>query len=482
MQVGGTQTAQANQLVGATQDFQVEGNWATGAHAVTVDFLNDLYQAGVGDRNLYVDGASVNGTAQSAGTLALLSGGSQSLTVQVPVPATVAVGSGPDTIDLKMAEDAFQGDAQFTVSVDGVQVGGTQTAQASQSAKATQDFQVEGNWGTGSHTVSVDFLNDLYQPGVGDRNLYVDGASYEGATVPNATLALMSGGSQSLTVQGSVPASVVVGSGSDTIDLKMAEDAFDGDAQFTINVDGVQVGGTQTAQASQSANATQDFKVEGNWGTGSHAVTVNFLNDLYQPGVGDRNLYVDGASYDGASQQNGTLTLKSGGAQTMHVTSSTTYNEGSAGGVVTTQGNDTVAITTGAVTINDNGPSLNVQGGSGQMTFLGGAGTATIVAGSGTSTVTGGSGALTYTAGSGNATITAGSGVEQFKLISGQAGGSLVINGFVSGTDTVNLSGYTGTGIKSETVAGGSTNIVLTDNTKITLAGFSASGSHPVFG
>ena len=71
MQVSGTQTAQASQSAGATQTFEVEGNWATGANTVTVDFLNDLYQPGMGGRNLYVDGTSVNGTVQSAGTLAL---------------------------------------------------------------------------------------------------------------------------------------------------------------------------------------------------------------------------------------------------------------------------------------------------------------------------------------------------------------------------------------------------------------------------
>jgi len=43
-----------------------------------------------------------------------------------------ATPSGPDTIVLYVQEDAYQGDAQYTVAVDGTQVGGirTETAQA----------------------------------------------------------------------------------------------------------------------------------------------------------------------------------------------------------------------------------------------------------------------------------------------------------------------------------------------------------------
>ena len=76
--------------------------------------------------------------------------------------AVVSVGAGPDTLALSVAEDAWEGDAQFTISVDGTQVGGVQTATASQSAGQTQTFDVLGTFGTGSHDVSVDFLNDAY--------------------------------------------------------------------------------------------------------------------------------------------------------------------------------------------------------------------------------------------------------------------------------------------------------------------------------
>jgi hypothetical protein len=72
--------------------------------------------------------------------------------------------------------------------------------------------------------------------------------------------------------------------------------------------------------------------------------------------------------------------------------------------------------------------------------------------------------------------------VRQCDLINGKAGGSLTISGFNSGTDVIHLEGYSGTGVRTETVTNGSTQIVLTEGTKITLTGFGGGSSHPIFG
>ena len=46
------------------------------------------------------------------------------------MPSDATIGSGPDAVVLKVSQDAFQGDARYTVSIDGVQVDGTLTAGA----------------------------------------------------------------------------------------------------------------------------------------------------------------------------------------------------------------------------------------------------------------------------------------------------------------------------------------------------------------
>jgi hypothetical protein len=109
------------------------------------------------------------------------------------VPPVVTIGSGPDTLALQISQDYYQGAAQFTVDVDGVQVGGTQTisAAASHASGTDQTFDVLGSF-EGQHQVSVSFVNDLYAgtPST-DRNLYLDGASIDGTVVPNSTYSIL---------------------------------------------------------------------------------------------------------------------------------------------------------------------------------------------------------------------------------------------------------------------------------------------------
>jgi hypothetical protein len=113
-------------------------------------------------------------------------------------PSTITIGSGPDTLELEVSEDAWKGNAQFSVSVDGQQIGGTQTATALHSLGQTQIFDVQGTFAAGSHTATVDFLNDAYGgTPVTDRNLYVVGASIDGTTVPAAMLSEYSQGPRS---------------------------------------------------------------------------------------------------------------------------------------------------------------------------------------------------------------------------------------------------------------------------------------------
>ena len=257
------------------------------------------------------------GVPPAAGTA---SAASPASALAVTTPAPVTIGAGPDTLVLSLSEDAFQGDAQVTISVDGVLAGGPQTVTATHAIGQDQTVTVLGTWGAGLHTVTVTFLNDASGgSAILDRNAYVDAATYDGTAV-QGTLSLYSGGPLSLTAGTAiVPATTVLGSGADTLDLKVSEDFFQGNAQFTVSVDGKQVGGTQTAVAQHAAGQEQDFQLNGAWGAGSHTVSVNFLNDVYLQGNGDRNLYVDSARYNGTAATGG-LALLSGGAQSLTVT------------------------------------------------------------------------------------------------------------------------------------------------------------------
>ena len=239
--------------------------------------------------------------------------------VPASLPSAVTVGAGAHTLALAVSEDAWQGDAQFTVSVDGKQVGGTQTATASHGAGLVQTFAVMGDFAAGGHTAAVNFLNDAYGGSpAADRNLYVSGAQADGASVPGANLALLSAGAQSFSF--SIAGAASGTSATDTLDLHVSEDAWQGDAQFTVAVDGAVVGGVRTATASHASGASQDVSMAGSWGAGPHSVAVAFINDAWGgTAATDRNLYVDQVSYDGLAAAGAPVALTSNGTASFAV-------------------------------------------------------------------------------------------------------------------------------------------------------------------
>ncbi|WP_238313907.1 cellulase family glycosylhydrolase [Methylobacterium crusticola] len=226
------------------------------------------------------------------------------------------------SLTLKVAEDAYRGDAQFNVFVDGAQVGGTQTATASHAAGAWQDVTLTGTFSSTPRSVEVRFLNDAWGGSPGsDRNLYVDhlvlgtttyqaeaAANSAGSAVGQAA-GLYSAGSlvfdttkapaaataaPTASATAAAPAPAATTPAAATLTLRVAEDAYRGDAQFNVFVDGAQVGGTQTATASHAAGAWQDVTLTGTFSSTPRSVEVRFLNDAWGGSPGsDRNLYVD---------------------------------------------------------------------------------------------------------------------------------------------------------------------------------------------
>lgn len=312
VQVGGVLTAKAAHGAGQSQAVTLKGSFGAGVHSVAVNFLNDSWGGSAAtDRNLYVDRVAYAG-ATTAGAM-LAGNGVKAFSVGVPVIA------GPNSIVLRVSEDAWAGDAQFTASVDGVRVGGIMTATASHGAGQSQAITLPGSFVAGPHSVAITFLNDAWGGSAAtDRNLYVDGVTFAGTTAPGA--ALFGNGTQAFKVGSALPGPVSVGSGSDTIVLKMSEDAWSGDAQFTASVDGKQIGGVLTATTPHGAGASQAFNLQGNFGVGSHTVTVNFTNDAWGGSAAtDRNLYVDSLGSGSATTAIG-AGLFSNGARSFTVT------------------------------------------------------------------------------------------------------------------------------------------------------------------
>jgi hypothetical protein len=266
---------------------------------------------------------------------------------------TINTGAGSRTLTLLISQNAWSnkdnisdvnGDAEFQVFVNGVQQGGTFTALAPHATSdgttvttnpGEQTFNFMGNFGQTAN-VLIKFINDAWGgTPTTDRNLYVDGVSYDGANQHEAATLLGNGSAQLLVASPQTPVSY--GTGPDTVSLQISENAWanhdsisdgNGDAEFTVTINGVKQGGTFTATTAHGSG-DQIFKFLGTFGA-SPSVQVTFINDAWggTPQT-DRNLYVDGMSYDGVNQ-NQSKTFFSNGTGTFNLTAG-----GSSGGTGT---------------------------------------------------------------------------------------------------------------------------------------------------
>ncbi|TCZ64516.1 carbohydrate-binding domain-containing protein, partial [Roseicella aquatilis] len=332
VQVGGTLTAAALHAAGLSDTITIKGDWGAGTHNVVVTFVNDAWGGStLADRNLYLESVSYNGTTLANSSAPLFSQGeahSVAFTdsgtgTPPPTGGSTTIGTGSDSLVLRVSQDEWQGDAQFTVKVDGVQVGGTLTAAALHTAGLSDTITIKGDWGAGTHNVVVTFVNDAWGgSAAADRNLYLESVSYNGATLANSSAPLFSSGefhNVAFTDSGTgtpppTGGSTTVGTGPDSLVLRVSEDAYQGNAQFTVKVDGVQVGGTLTTTALHAAGLSDTITIKGDWGAGTHNVVVTFINDVWGGSTAaDRNLYLESVSYNGATLANSSAPLFSQG-------------------------------------------------------------------------------------------------------------------------------------------------------------------------
>lgn len=118
-------------------------------------------------------------------------------TSETSQPYSQTVGSGSQVVSLQISEDAWQGDAQYKISIDGKTLGGTLTAHALHSSGTDDTINIDCNLGAGHHNVSIRFLNDAWGGTAStDRNLYVDGVAVNGNPIAGASAALHSNGTQ----------------------------------------------------------------------------------------------------------------------------------------------------------------------------------------------------------------------------------------------------------------------------------------------
>jgi endoglucanase len=230
-------------------------------------------------------------------------------------PAFIEYGTGRDTVTISLGQDSYKGDAQYKVFVDGKQVGGIFTASALRNLGQSDTLTLHGDWGPGTHKVSIAYINDYRDVG-GDRNLVVNSVAYNGNDIANSRQGLWSNGTFSV-VSAPAPHNGVLnyGSGPDVITVSLAQDGYKGNAQYQILVDGKAIDTSFFASGSRRAGETNTVNIRGDWGSGPHEVTVKYIND-YRDAGGDRNLVVNSIAFNGNTTANSYKPLWSNGAAT----------------------------------------------------------------------------------------------------------------------------------------------------------------------
>ncbi len=321
-QVGGVQTTSANEAAGQTQTLTVLGTFSsTQQNTLTVTYLN------ANQSTFFVENLALDGQAGLFSFSPFTSSGSQSLQFAGPALTVPTIGSGPDALEFTAAEGGVPAAAQFTVSVDGAQIGGTQTATANYTVGQSQELLVLGNFAPGvSHSVSIDYLN------ANSSELVIANATINGTTIAGGSAVLSNVGSLGFTFTTppgpAATPTTIGGSGPDKLALSLSEDYFQGNAQFSVSVDGTKVGGTQTVTAINGNGQSQLFDVLGNF-AGTHTVSLTLLNPAAE-GAGNAaiaagdpagsapglllDMRVGGATLDGTAIANSSFALYQGTA------------------------------------------------------------------------------------------------------------------------------------------------------------------------
>jgi len=269
------------------------------AQGVAIDHVN-IWDAHLSDGNWAFSTPGAAKPLEASAWAKYFGAGSGGGTTTPPVtPPTV--GSGVDTLVLDLSEDAYQGDAQLSVAVDGAQLGAAQSVTALHGQGQSQAFTFRGNFGPGTHTVGVSFLNDAWGgTAATDRNLHIDSATFNNVQVEGAAPLYNTGTVSFSAVESAASPPAPPSPAADTLQLSLSEDAWQGDAQAVITVDGKAVGGTVTVTALHALGKSQAVTLTGSWGAGAHDVGVQFINDAWGgTAATDRNLYVDAVAFDG---------------------------------------------------------------------------------------------------------------------------------------------------------------------------------------
>ncbi|HSK38688.1 MAG TPA: carbohydrate-binding domain-containing protein [Arenibaculum sp.] len=220
--------------------------------------------------------------------------------VTAPAPTPVP-GTGTTTIVVRAAADSWQGDPVFKLLVDGEQVGADTAVSVQKSSGGWQDIAFEVELPADASQVAVEYINDKWGgTSDTDRNLHVEQVTIGGVAIKAADPVLLRNGAVSFDVPEPGVPTVPGPDAPQTVTLRVAGDAWNGDPLLRLLVDGEQVG-ADTAVTARYGSGWQELTFDLPAGGELDRFAVQFLNDRYEGKGMDRNLYLDRVKVGGVT-------------------------------------------------------------------------------------------------------------------------------------------------------------------------------------
>ena len=327
-QVGAVQEAAAFRSAGETDTLIVRGVFTDGPARVEIRFVNDRTDGYGRDRNLHIQSASLNG--EPIDILPKPSLMSQNETARIAferpdlTPKTVVIGAGPDELVFEVNQNYWKGKSEYLVLVDGQQYGDRQKVNALLANGEYDTVVVRGTFPEGTK-VGLRFLNDTHEGPNQGRDIFVHAAAMNGEALALSRRDLLMNGHVA-TVEVGVPApgtvqkappmpqfpasapaediaprSIELGAGPDTIVVRLNQDWYLESARYVVLVDGMQLGGVQTAGALRMKGQTDTLTIRGDFDV-TTTLAIRFVNDaFYGNANSDRNLFVQSVAFNGVN-------------------------------------------------------------------------------------------------------------------------------------------------------------------------------------
>ena len=303
--VGGIQLVSALHSDGESEAFNYSGNFSSGNHSIEIKFLNADSNAS-GGRNLYVEGASLNGQDLSINSTELSSDGACSFNVGSSNSSTSVSNTRTPTLA------GYSTARSYIQIVDDSKIISTTQANANGYWSVTLPDQ-----SIGEHVYKVESTSSEV---IGQGTLTSDDndtSKYVDVSILSNSISTSLTNNSSITTFSAPTAPIITSAYNDDISISLYETGAPSGAEFEAYVDGLATGSIQTITATNDAES-QTFNFAGNFSTDTmHTLELKFLNGDGGTSGSNANLIVADAFFDGTSLLSSDMLIDQGGGKVL---------------------------------------------------------------------------------------------------------------------------------------------------------------------